>query len=148
MHKFNPNPVVAAVGYFILALFISIGMYFFKNFLGNYFLLAVAIIWLIAFIKVVLRYASAKFELISLDEKTMKYTRGILFQHNVILPYVKITEATFAQTPLQRIFGVGTLRVDSAGGSVVAIFVHDVNRSDIDLILGEINEKTGKDDGA
>jgi membrane protein YdbS with pleckstrin-like domain len=99
-------------------------------------------------VKVALRYASAKFELISLDEKSMRYTRGILFQHNVILPYAKITEATFAQTPLQRIFKVGTLRVDSAGGSVVAILVHDVNRSDIDLILGELNEKTGNDGGA
>jgi membrane protein YdbS with pleckstrin-like domain len=148
MHKFNPNPIVAAVGYFIMAIFLSLALYFFREYIGEFFLLAVAIVWLMALIKVSLRYAHAKFELITLDENSMKYTRGILFQKNIILPYAKVTEAKYAQTPLQRIFGVGTLNVDSAGGAAVAIHVFDVNKSDIELIIKEINEKSGKDDGA
>jgi membrane protein YdbS with pleckstrin-like domain len=147
MHKFNPNPVVAAVGYFIIAIVLNIALFFFRSFVGNLLPAVVGLIWLFTVIKIVMRYTHAKFELVSLDEKSMKYTKGIFFQHNIILPYVKITEATYFQTPLQRLFGVGTLKIDSAGGSTVAIFVYDVNKSDIELILQEVNEKAGNDGG-
>ena len=64
------------------------------------------------------------------------------------MPYVKITEAGYSQGLIQRIFGVGTLTLDTAGGSAVAIYLSDIKRSDIDEVLSEVREKSGKDDGA
>lgn len=146
-YSFNPNPIVGALRIFVLAILLSLIAFTFKDSIDRIFLPLVGITWLIAIIYIASLYARAKFELITMEEKAVRHTKGILMQKSVVLPYVKITEATYTQTLMQRILGVGDLHLDSAGGANVAIHSHDVKKSDIDLIMGDVRDKTGKDDG-
>jgi uncharacterized membrane protein YdbT with pleckstrin-like domain len=45
---------------------------------------------------------------------------------------------------IQRLFGVGSLNIDTAGGSDMAIRMADVKYSDIKLVLGEVKAKGGR----
>jgi len=71
------------------------------------------------------------------------YITGILSRKRVVLPYQRISEASYDQGFVQRIFGVGTLRIDTAGGTTMAISVPDIIYKDLQEILGVINKKSG-----
>ena len=143
--SFNPNPIVHVTRMFLVALAISALLIFGMKFIPEDIIMKVLlVIWVLAVIYIALANIMVKFRTISLHENALNYREGILSSKKVVLPYVKITEATYVQSFVQRIFRVGTLKIDSAGGSFAAIFVHDVNTKDLDEILEEINAKTGK----
>ncbi len=143
-YSFNPNPIIGGSRIIILSVILSIAAFFLQSYMERIFIPLVGLVWLIAIIYVALVYAVAKFEVISLSETSVTHTKGILSKRNVVLPYVKVTEATYTQTIMQRIFGVGTLHLDSAGGSMVAINVANIKKRDIDMIIADVNKKSGK----
>ncbi len=146
-YSFNPNPIVGVFRILFLAILLSLIAFTFKDMIDRIFLPLVGITWLVAIIYIAILYARAKFEVITLDENSIKYTRGVLAQHSVVLSYSKITESTSTQTLVQRIIGVGNLHLDSAGGSMMAIHMHDVKKADIDRTMENARNKSGKEDG-
>ncbi|MFP1682613.1 PH domain-containing protein [Alloalcanivorax sp. C16-1] len=73
-------------------------------------LLAVAVglaLWLPALAHARLRYR--------LDEHGLTIEHGILWRHRIIVPRVRVQHSDISQGPLQRAFGVATLRLYTAG---------------------------------
>lgn len=54
------------------------------------------------------------------DEKHMRSGYGVFWRHMVAVPYEKITNVDTSQGPLQRLYGVGTVDVQTAGASLSA----------------------------
>ena len=146
-HSFNPHPVVPAVRIVITIIIVSAAVYLIRDLLGELLLTILIVIWLIGLFYIFLAFLMAKFHRVSLDGNTITYNSGILSIRKIVLPYSRITEASFNQSLLQRIFGVGTLNVDTAGGANMAIHVNDIKHSDLQRILDLINRRSGRGDG-
>jgi membrane protein YdbS with pleckstrin-like domain len=146
-YSFNPNPIVGTLRILFLAILLSLIAYTFQTYIDRIFLALLGMTWLIAALYIAILYARAKFEVITMEEKAVRHTQGILSQKSVVLPYVKITEATYTQSLAQRLFSVGNLHLDSAGGALVAIHSMDIKKSDIDKIMADVRKNSGKGDG-
>jgi putative membrane protein len=145
MVKFNPHPIVAITKTILISLILSALVYFTRNVLGDLYTTLMLIVWAFAIFMVLLSILLSKFHTLSLEENSITYHSGLLSIRQVTLPYSKISEASFHQDLIQRIFGIGTLKIDTAGGADVAILVHDIKRSDLNQILGEVKRKSGTD---
>lgn len=146
-HSFHPHPVIAAVKIFLYLLALTALLFMGRDFLGDLFLQLLAVGWLAGIASVFLAFLMAKFQTMTLGANTITYSHGIIATKRVILPYARITETSYTQGPLERILGVGTITIDTAGGSEIAIHVGNVRYSDIRALLQEIGEKTGKGGG-
>ena len=123
---------------FGLALLIVI-FYFLRGLISGYFIpLSVIISILVAF-RILLYFFFAHFQTVTLEEKTFVYSSGILSHKQVTLPYSKITEANYSQGILERLLGVATLKIDSAGFSDSQIRLTDIRFSDVEKTLDMIN---------
>jgi uncharacterized membrane protein YdbT with pleckstrin-like domain len=138
---------VAAVKIFIMEIMLSVFIYVVREYIERIFITLLLALWLIGLAFVLVAFLRAKFHTITLDENTLTYNSGILSLRRIVLPFSRITEASYTQDLVQRIFGVGTLNVDTAGGSDVAIHVHDIKYKDLKMILDDINRRSGRGDG-
>lgn len=143
-HSFHPYPIVAATKLLLFAVILSIVLFFFRDFFGGFFQLIIAILWLWILLRVLLAFLRAKFHTIFLDDHSVTYQSGIIARKRIVLPYARITEASYTQGIMQRLFAVGTLKLDSAGGSLIAIHVPDIRQKELQNILLEVNKKAGK----
>jgi len=66
------------------------------------------LIWIPAF------HASLQYVI---DDDTVKAQGGVLWKRYVTIPFTKITNLDITQGPVQRIFGIGTIHVQTAGAS-------------------------------
>ncbi len=146
-HSFHPTPAIAAVKLLIYVLLVTALLVLARDMLRGLFIQFLAVAWLGGFFFVVLAFLTAKLQTITLDENTITYTSGLLATRRIVLPHAKVTETSYVQGPLERILGVGTVTIDTAGGSDLAIRVGNVRYDDIKKLLQEINEKTGKGAG-
>jgi len=147
MRSFHPHPIVAILKIFLTMVALSFFVFNFRSMLGSIYLLLIIVFWIIALFFMLMSFVSSRTHTITLDENTISYRSGVLATRNVVLSYGKITEASYFQGPIQRIFGVGTLNVDTAGGSDIAIRVNDIRHSDVKQLLGNINAKGMSGDG-
>ncbi len=130
-----------------MALILTGLLFLIREFLDRVFVTLLMLLWLITFAFVLLAFLASRFHTLTLEENSIIYHSGIISTRNVILPYAKITEASYTQGLVQRVFGVGTLKIDTAGGSDVAIYLNDVKYDDLKKILGEVNTRGDKGDG-
>jgi uncharacterized membrane protein YdbT with pleckstrin-like domain len=147
VHSFRPYPAVAIVKLLLIAVFVSVMLFILRESIAQYLLTVLILLWLITLFYMLVAYLRSMFHVIELEDKVLTYRSGIISTRKIVIPYAKITEASYTQSLLQRIFGVGNLNVDTAGGSMVAIHLNDVKYSDIKMILGDINKKGGQDEG-
>ncbi len=145
--SFHPSPVVAGVKILIYVLLVTALLVLAQDLLRGMFIQFLAAAWLGGVFFVALAFLTAKLQTITMEENTIAYTSGLLATRRIVLPYAKITETSYAQGVLERILGVGTVSIDTAGGAQIAIHVGNVRYHDIKTLLQEINEKTGKGSG-
>lgn len=146
-HSFHPYPIVAFIRISLTALALTALLFVAQQLIDRIFIVLIAAVWLLSFAFILIAYISSRLHTITLDENTITYRSGMLAIRRVVLPYSRITEASYTQSLLQRVLDVGTLYVDTAGGSAVAIYVNDIKQSDLVGILKEVNDKCGKGDG-
>ncbi len=145
--SFHPTPLVAAVKILLYVVVFTALLMVVQNMLAGLFIQLLAGVWLAGVLFVLLASVTARFQTITLDENTIIHSGGVLATKRTVLPYGKITETSYTQGLLERLLGVGTISIDTAGGSEIAIRVHNVRYEDIKNLMHEINRKTGKDTG-
>ena len=146
-HAFNPYPAVAMAKFLLFGIVVSAIIYLSRDMFGQFLIDILAVLWLAIIFFMLAAFIRSRFYAIDLEDQVISYNAGILSTRKVIIPYSKVTEASFTQTLFQRLFGVGNLNIDTAGGSNVAIHLADVKQADLKMILADINKKTGKDSG-
>ena len=146
-HSFHPFPVVGALKMLIMASILSLLLLIFTVLPAWLFTFLLLLIWAVTVLKMLMLIAAARYQEIILDDNTITYISGVISRNRLVLPYPRITEAGYTQGFLQRIFGVGTLKVDTAGGSKMAIYMQDVRYDDLTRILEKINRKSTGDEG-
>jgi putative membrane protein len=144
--SFHPYPVVGILRILAVALIFTPILLMGTMVLGNLMVLIVLLFWAIAILKMLAIFLESRYHVVTMDENSITYKMGIISHHSMVLPYMKISEASFSQGIVQRLFKVGTLRLDTAGGSRMAIYVPDVRYDDLKKIVREVKEKSGKVD--
>ncbi len=145
--SFNPYPIVRVINILASTLFLSALIYVFMDYVERIWMTLMAAVWLLGAVSVMASLVSVKFHTLTLDESGLVYQSGVLSTRRIVIPYAKVTEASYHQNLVQRIFGVGTLNVDTAGGSFMAIHMYDVKHSHLMLILDDVRRRGGKGDG-
>ncbi len=136
---FHPYPLIAGLKSTIVAVIAILLVMFIRGYmpiLPSWIELAIIGVLLLDFIILTLH---AYTRTVRLDDAALVYTCGIISQHSTSLPYSKITESSFNQNILERFFAVGTLRVDTPGGTGVAVILTNMRKADVKCILDKIN---------
>ncbi len=143
-HSFNPNPIIRMMKIFALAIIFSAGAFYFRTYIEGILYSLIYLVWIIAAVYMILIYSGSRFEVVTLGETSVKHTIGLLSQRNTVLPYAKITEKRYDQTLLERLVGLGTMHLDTAGGSAVAVHMLDVKKSDFKKVMEAVEKGAGK----
>jgi uncharacterized membrane protein YdbT with pleckstrin-like domain len=141
--SFHPFPIAGMVKALAATLVLLAAFFLIRDFLGGEWMPLSAVVGLAGLAVVFMRFLASRFRTISLDEKSVTYSSGIVSSRKITLPYSKITEASFDQNLVQRVFGVGTLNVDTAGGTPIAINVQDVRSGDYKTLMEKLNSHSG-----
>lgn len=140
MDTIHPNPIVGQAKAIVFVLVFSIILYLAREHFNGHFLLLLAIAWALAIAAIVLLYILNLFISLEVGESDLLYRKGILNTKKVLVPYSRITDTRYAQSLAERIFGVGTLEVDTAGDSSISIIMPGVNSAHADAVMNHIRK--------
>jgi uncharacterized membrane protein YdbT with pleckstrin-like domain len=145
--SFHPHPAVVVAKLILITAALDVLLYLTRDILDRIYITLMLAVTLLGVLLIILAVIRTRFLKITIDENTITYSAGVFATREVVLPFRKITEASFRQSLVQRVFGVGTLDVDTAGGDMMAISVGNIRYSDLKKILATINRNTGSEDG-
>lgn len=81
-----------------------------------------------------------------IDQEGLEIRRGVLWRHQITIPLGRVQHADVSQGPIQRIFGIGTLTVHTAGTQNASIALegleHELAVAIRDLI---VHQRRGQD---
>lgn len=137
-YSYHPFPIVSIIKSIILTIILIVLAFMLRDFLGSFTLIVVLIIAALGFLGVTRALIVAQTYTVTLGEKGITFTQGLFARKEVVIRYSQVTEASYTQGLLQRIFGIGNISVDTPGGSEMAMRLPDVRHSDIRKTLDRI----------
>lgn len=73
---------------------------------------------------------------------SVQVTRGVLLQRDWTIPYGNVQAVTVRRGPVQRMLGVATVRIDTAGGRGISHpHVHDIDEADAEAFVGDLIQR-------
>jgi len=139
----HPNPIIDQARVIIFAIFITVVLYLIRDYIPDLFMAAVVLTWIVSVFAAIFYFVIERFVTLEIDEKDMMYRKGILAVKTTLVPYSKVTDARYNQSLLERILGLGTLEVETASESGVAIRIRGVRYDDVEVIMKNVREKSG-----
>ena len=106
-------------------------------------LLIPVLVLLLAAIIVPLVIRKSKVKGVALREHDIAYRSGLYWRKTVLLPFNRVQHAEVSSGPLQRKYGLASLKFFTAGGSSVDLKVDGLMRERAEQIRSFIMEKSG-----
>ena len=138
-NSFHPYNIIKITKVVLLAILLSALLFYIKDMIGNMFYYLLAVVIGISIFYIILIHIISRFTTITLGNGSLIYSSGVLSKREFVLTYSKISESGFVQTFTQRLFGVGTLTIDTPGGVENVVNVHDMKASDAKVILSAVD---------
>ena len=138
MAGMHPLPIIQQSFVILAALIIEIFIFATMGLDGYIYLI---LLGLVTIILVSLIAFAATFKTITVSEKGVTWDEGILNRQSTFVPYEEISDVKYTQLFLERLFGVGTLFVNTAGGPSTEVVVQSLKKTDITTIMKEIKDK-------
>jgi len=139
----HPNPVVGQFKALLFAIILTIIIWQVKDFFPDLYLQAIILTWLVAIAAIILSFLVERFTSLEIGDDGLLYKKGILSTKTVLVQYTMITDTRFAQSLIERVFGVGTIEIDTAADDSVSILMHSVRRADADEVMKNLRKKPG-----
>jgi len=143
MKVVHPNPVVGQFKALLFAIILTIIIWEVRNFFPDLYLLAIILTWLVAIAAIILSFLVERFTSLEIGDDGLLYKKGILSTKTVLVQYTMITDTRFAQSLIERVFGVGTIEIDTAADDSVSILMNSVRRADADEVMKNLRKKPG-----
>ena len=140
---FRPFALLPSIKIFIFCVLVTVLLLNLVNTSNDFFIPLLLIIWVLGAIIVCYVFFKDHCHTLTLSESEIKYCKGFLLKKETMLPTSKITESSFTQGILERIFGFGTLTIDTPGGADVAVEMKNMRIKDIRTILDFVDKKDG-----
>jgi len=138
----HPNPIIDQARAIIFALILSVVLYLIREYIPELFVPALALTWIVAISAALFFYIVMRFISLEIGEKDIMYRKGIFAVKTTLVPYSKVTDARYNQSLLERILGLGTLEVETASESGIAIRMQGVRYDDVEAIMKNVREKS------
>jgi len=143
MKIIHPNPIVEQFKVILFAVIISILIWLVRDYFPNLYVSAILLTWLVAIIAVGFFWLVEQFTTLEIGDDGLFYKKGILSRKTVLVPYKMVTDTRYSQALVERIFGTGTLEIDTAADDSVSILMHNVHYRDADEIMGNVKSRHG-----
>ncbi len=140
-YSFHPSHIVHMAKAILFVLVFGSLIFLIRGIFGDFFLPIEGGIITIGIIFAAIKYAQGQSYTVTIEDRDITYAYGIVSTKKFILPIDKITEANFSQNLVQKIFGLGTLDVDTPGGTNMVLQLPDVKMADIQKIVDLVDEK-------
>lgn len=88
------------------------------------------------------RYSARGF---SIEQERLRVVRGILFRSDTVVPFGRVQHIDVNQSPLERSFGLATLRVHTAGTHNASVSLPGLARDDAMAMREEIRAAIRRD---
>lgn len=75
-----------------------------------------------------------------LDQDRLRVVRGLLFRHDTVVPFGRVQHVDVLQGPLERIWGLGTLVLHTAGNHNASVSLPGVLHADANAMREAIRE--------
>jgi|GEM_PF-3582580 len=142
----HPNPIgQIATGVLIGALISIVLFYFFSG--AGFFITTLMFLWGIITILSAYAFLVTRFITLEVSERELIYKRGIFSLDRIHVPFRKITGLFMRQTLIERIFSLGTLEIDTAGGPFSEVAINSMPYEALKKIVRKIESETRKDEG-
>jgi membrane protein YdbS with pleckstrin-like domain len=135
MKRLSPKAIlkwlVAPVSVFIIiSILIFIILYVWgqgvsSDFLKTYLIISVLVL-ISMLVAVLIRYYSYEYEL---SEKNIIFSKGIFHKQNITMPYENVQDVQKDEDPFDLIFGLSTIKIETAGGVAANIKIPSVDNS-------------------
>ncbi len=139
----HPNPVVKIAKALLVAVLLTVALYVLRDYTHDAFGWALALIWGIALLSCLLAFISTMFVTLEISENDLVFKKGILAVKTVLVPYNRVSDTRYNQSIVERLFGVGTLEVETASESGVAIRIPAVRYDDVKGIMQSVTGSSG-----
>ncbi len=126
----------------VLAIIVSGVLYYLRDYIQALYMNAVAAVWLLGLAACVFAYIGSRFTTLEIRDKDLLFKRGVFAVKTVLVPYNRITDTRYVQSLVERVLGLGTLEVETASESGVAIRIGGVRDADVRDIMGNVSSKT------
>ncbi len=143
--KIHPNPIAKIIMLFIAGGLISVLLLQFRS--ASFFTPTFMGVWAILFLAMIHSYMVTRFVSLEVTEDEVVYKKGILSVNRVHIAFHMITSVNMQQTFFERIFGLGTLEIDTAGGPWREVVMEAMPIDALRRIVGEIKKETDKSHG-
>ncbi len=140
-YTYHPSHIVNVVKAVLFILVFGFLGFLIRGFLGDFFLPLEGAVVAVGIIYAAVTYAHSQSYTVTLDEEDIIYNHGIMTMKKFVLPFEKVTESSYSQTLIQRLFGLGNLNVDTPGGTEMVLRLTDVAMTDIEMTLNAIKKK-------
>jgi len=141
MAGMHPLPIVKQFVVILLAFVLEIILFALMGVNGFFYLILLGFITIL--IVAMIAFA-ATFTSVKLSPEGITCAKGILNRDTTFIPYEEISDVKYTQMFPERIFGVGTLFINTAGSPTVEVIVHSMRKSDITIIMKEIKGRVKK----
>ena len=136
----NPNPIVAQLKSVLLAIILTGVVYYFRGTLQDLTIQAMILVWGLTILECAGFFVMSRFVSLEVRDSDMLVKKGMLNVSTSIVPYRNITDARYSQALVERLFGLGTLEIDTAG-SQDTIRIYSIRSSDADEILQNLGKR-------
>lgn len=139
----KPGAIAMQAKTLLSALAITIIVALFLGYFGEILLYVIALIWVIALALCASAEISKKFKRIILEEGQAIAESGLITKEIIHADYDRITSVNMRQDPIERLFKVGTIEIDTAGTEKIEVKMGGIKEEDMKRIASIVDKKGG-----
>ncbi len=141
----NTNIITTLIIWFIIMTIIIV-VSFFADFIQENRWNILGAISLIFILILILEYFGFKFKGYALRQKDISYKRGLIWREITALPFNRVQHCEINEGPIDRMFGLASIKIFTAGGSSSDLEIPGLSKSNAELIKSFIIKKTAVDE--
>ncbi len=118
MHtRFHPSPLPIVIRVLSGVIILSIIFYLLSPVFGDFSVTIVLFFSAIGLITILGAWTDCRFKTLELDDANITFTVGILSTKTAVVPFARLTNVIVTRSFLERILGLGSIIIDTPGGS-------------------------------
>jgi len=111
------------------------------GFLGNTMIILIGIIIFLALIATVVSTITIKVRTVEIGEYAVTVKTGLLNTRTIMIPYERMTNVNIKRGIFDRLMGMGTLEIDTAGTAQTEVIMPYMLNKDLEHIMSELSTK-------
>lgn len=139
---FHPTARAVYIKIFILGLIFTSLAFALQDIISKFLVDFLLILWTLLVLVAIISKIYTKFTTVKIEETGLTITKGILSIKKIFIQYKNISNVRIHQTLFERIIGVGSIGIDTAGTSGTEVIIDYIENEKLQRIV-QLSKKTG-----